>query len=106
MTLSRRDFVFSGAAAALGAGVDLSAAEGGGAPPNAEAEAKVAWILGKYGQRFTEQQKKELRDRIVGGQAGLETMRAFPLDNGVEPVTLFRVYRAPAKPQRKVVPHE
>ena len=111
MSISRRDLAIvlaGGAAGALArrASAETSAAEAAAAPLNHEAEAKVAWVLGKWGERFTEQQKKEIRDRIVGGQAGLEAMRAYPLPNDVEPATLFRVHRAPARPQRKAISHK
>ena len=103
MSISRRDFARTTIVAAVASTV--SAAEVA-ARPNAVAEAKVAWVMGKWGERFTEQQKREIRDRIVGGQPGLEAMRAYPLPNDVEPATLFRVHRAPARPQRKAVSHK
>ena len=111
MSISRRDFgvaVAGGVAGALAreSSAQASAAEAAAAPLNPEAEAKVAWVMGKWGDRFTAQQKKEIRDRIVGGQAGLEAMRAYPLGNDVEPATLFRVWRAQARPPRKVITHE
>lgn len=100
MSLSRRDV-----ARTLLLAVVAGTTQAADAPaPNAEVEGKVNWILGRYGDRFTEEQKKEIRGRIAGNQAGLDAMRAFPIDNDVEPATLFRVYRAPARP-RKVVPH-
>jgi hypothetical protein len=103
VSISRRDFARTTLIAAVASSV--SAAETP-APPNPEAEAKIAWVMGKWGDRVTAQQKKEIRDRIAGGQGGLETMRAYPLGNDVEPATLFRVYRAPSRPQRKVIPHK
>jgi hypothetical protein len=100
MSVSRRDLAKSLLIATVAAAVDGQET----AKPNPEVEAKVAWILGRYGDRFTEQQKKEIRDRIAGNQAGLEAMRAYPIENDVEPATLFRVHRAKARPS-KVVPH-
>lgn len=96
--ISRRDFAKSSIIAAVATSVTAADAP---PPPNAEAEARVALILGKYGDRFTEQQKKEIRERVAGVQGGLDAMRAYPLPNDVEPATLFRVYRAP-KTERRV----
>ena len=100
MSVTRRDLAKSLLIAAVAGAAGAEEA----AKPNPEVEAKVAWVLGRYGDRFTEQQKKEIRDRIAGNQAGLDAMRAYPIENDVEPATLFRVYRAPARPS-KVVPH-
>lgn len=99
--ISRRDF----ARTTLIAAVAGSATAADTPPaPSPEAEARVASVLGRYGERFTEQQKKEIRERITGIQGGLEALRAYPLANDVEPATLFRVYRAPSRKLR-VTPH-
>ncbi|HYR27366.1 MAG TPA: hypothetical protein VEU30_02815 [Thermoanaerobaculia bacterium] len=60
----------------------------------------MASVLGRYGERFSDQQKKEIRERIAGAQGGLEAMRAYPLANDVEPATLFRVYRGSSRALR------
>lgn len=99
MSISRRDLAKSVLLAAA-----AGAAQAQDAAPHPEVEAKVSWILGRYGDRFTTQQKVEIRGRIAGNQAGLDAMRAFPIDNDVEPATLFRVHRARSR-ARKVTPH-
>jgi len=95
--ISRRDFARTAVIASVAATVTAADAP---APPGPEAEARVASVLGRYGDRFTDQQKKELRERIVGIQAGLDAMRAYPLANDVEPATLFRVYRGSSRQLR------
>jgi hypothetical protein len=104
MSVSRRDFarlaVLAAAAPALAEMPEVPRAT----VPSAEAEARVAMILGRYGSRFTEAQKADLRRLILGAQDSLEAMRAYPLDNAIEPATVFRVRRPAARP-RKVVAH-
>lgn len=103
--VSRRDFARTTLIAAVAGSVGAQPTPPDPPPPpNAEAEARVASVLGRYGERFDDQQKKEIRDRITGVQPGLEAMRAYPLANGVEPAMLFRVYRAPSR-QRRVQTH-
>ncbi|MDQ3280796.1 MAG: hypothetical protein M3Q69_05220 [Acidobacteriota bacterium] len=98
MSLTRRALIASAAAAAVTTALRNENAEAQSTPqtnaaPNAEAEARIAMVLGKYGERFTEEQKNEIRRNIRGAQSGFDAMRAYPLDNSVEPATLFRVYR-------------
>lgn len=101
MSISRRDFARTTLIATLAGSVTAADTP---PPPSPEAEARVASVLGRYGDRFTEQQKKEIRERITGIQGGLEALRAYPLANDVEPATLFRVHRAPSRNLR-VAPH-
>jgi hypothetical protein len=100
--ISRRAFVvaLSGAAAASAAvGQNKPAGEAPAAPQiSAEAEARVQLILGKWGARLTDSQKVDIHRVITGGQPGFDAFRAYPLDNSVEPATLFRVYRKGGKP--------
>jgi hypothetical protein len=99
MSVSRRDFALlaltAGAAATVPALGELPAT-----PPSAEAEARIAAILGRYGSRFTEEQKADIRRLITGAQEGLEAMRAYPIDNAIEPATTFRVHRGPSRPKK------
>ncbi len=98
--ISRRRFALVLGALAAAGRVDAQTAEN--APPSPEAEARIAAILGKYGSRFSEEQKADIRRNITGNQQGLDAMRAYPLDNAVEPATLFRVYRNDRRPKRPV----
>jgi hypothetical protein len=59
----------------------------------AEVEMKVASIFRKYGDKLTAEQKADIRKIMAETQAGLEKMRAFALDNGDQPATVFHAYR-------------
>jgi len=62
-------------------------------PPAAQAEAERAWqaILAKYGDRFTDAQKSDLRRLVLQQQKSLEILRAFSLDNSDQPVTVLHL---------------
>jgi hypothetical protein len=82
--LSRRDFFVTTAVGAAGVAI----AEGQTPPPapiSAEAAARYDWIMNKWGARFSEEQKAEIRRILIDNEKSLATMRAFPLDNGTEP---------------------
>jgi len=68
----------------------------------AEVDARIAWIMGKYGPRLDDAQRADVRRLVAGSYPGFEQLRAYPLDNSVEPSTTFRVWRAPAR--RNFVP--
>ncbi|MDE3135703.1 MAG: hypothetical protein KGL59_03965 [Acidobacteriota bacterium] len=104
--LSRRDFarlaVVGAAAAALPASlVDSLPARAQSIPqevpltPEARAEAdlKSEITLGQYGSRLNDAQKAELRHLTEQMQSQLETIRAFKLENGDAPGTVFEPYR-------------
>ncbi|HEX2835103.1 MAG TPA: hypothetical protein VHW00_18965 [Thermoanaerobaculia bacterium] len=97
MSVSRRDFALLALTAAA---VPALGETAGTAASNPEAEARIAMILGKYGSRFTEEQKADIRRLITGAQEALEALRAYPLDNAIEPATLFRAVRNPARPKK------
>ena len=59
----------------------------------AEVEMKFASIIRKYGTRLTEDQKMDIRRSLAETQEGLEKMRAFALDNGDQPATVFQLHR-------------
>ncbi|HTQ87276.1 MAG TPA: hypothetical protein VMI93_13755 [Candidatus Solibacter sp.] len=114
--LSRREFargatVAAAAMAALPPGVLGAAAlatpceaEAAALPPQAageasklsaaamaEVEAKIAEIMRRYGDRLDEAQKRDIRRLVREGQAPLEALRAFPLDNSDEPATILHL---------------
>ena len=59
----------------------------------AEVEMKVSEIVRKYGDKLSAEQKADIRKVMAEGQDGLEKMRAFALDNGDQPATVFQAYR-------------
>ena len=63
----------------------------------AEVEMKLSSIFRKYGDQLNEEQKIDIRKVMAETQSGLEKMRAFPLENGDLPATIFRVDRGSEK---------
>lgn len=59
----------------------------------AEVEMKSASLFRKYGSRLNQEQKTDIRRILAETQDGLEKMRAFVLENGDQPATVFRPYR-------------
>jgi hypothetical protein len=111
--ISRRDFARSAAIAAATAAAlphDLIAQEQKTEPKQppkpdsekpklspelqAEAEARVENLLRKYGSRLSEEQKAEVRKNITESMAGVEKLRAYPLDNADEPATVLHLERS------------
>ncbi len=96
--ISRREFarkaMLTATAAALPSSV-LGQSAGGAEPKPAAAQAEAdrafASVLARYGDRLTEAQKNDLRNVLTQQQKSLETLRAFSLDNGVQPATVLRV---------------
>jgi hypothetical protein len=66
-------------------------------PPADEVDARVQWIVAKYGARLNDQERVDIRRIITGGQAGIETMRKYDLANATGPAEPFRIYRRVAK---------
>jgi hypothetical protein len=58
----------------------------------AEIEMKIDAIFRKYGSRFNEAQKADIRRLVSEGQKPLEAMRAFALQNGDQPGNTLRIY--------------
>jgi hypothetical protein len=63
----------------------------------AEVEMKVASVMRKYGDRLSAEQRADVRKALAEVQDGLEKMRAFALDNGDQPATIFHAYRSEGK---------
>jgi len=57
----------------------------------AEVESKVAEIMRRYGEKLDDAQKADIRRLVRETQAGLETLRAFPLENSDEPATVLHL---------------
>ena len=66
----------------------------------AEVDAKIEAILRKYGSRFNDAQKADIRRLVSEGQKPLETMRASALDNADQPANVMRIYPDSAAPTR------
>ena|SRR5215470_11738479 len=62
-----------------------------------EVEVKVANIFRKYGEKLSAEQKADIRRVMAEGQDGLEKIRAFVLENGDQPATVFKLYRKEGK---------
>ncbi len=69
-------------------------------PAQAEVEMKYAEVLRKYGSRLNEEQKADVHRILAETQEGLEKMRAFALENGDQPATVFQIDAAPVRPAR------
>jgi len=55
-----------------------------------EADLAYETIMRRYGSRFSEEQKKEIK-RLVNSQQGtLDKLRAFTITNGDQPATVLR----------------
>ncbi len=67
-------------------------------PAQAEVETKYAEVLRKYGSRLNEEQKADVHRILAETQEGLEKMRAFALENGDQPATVFQIDAAPVRP--------
>ncbi len=109
LRFSRRDFAKTAAfAAAVAVLPPVPAAQETPTPPvkteepkqelsaasKAEAEGRYESILRRYGSRFSEAQKAELRRSVMNGQKGLDALRAYQLDNADEPATLLHLFVA------------
>ncbi len=101
--ISRRSFakhavVMAGAAAVLPEMLAQSApmTEAPALTPTARAEvdARIRWVIDKHGARLSEVERADIRRLITGAQPGLDAMRAYPLDNAVDPGTPFRIWRS------------
>jgi len=66
----------------------------------AEVEEKIQAVLRTRGERLSHAQKAEIRRLVTEGQAPLEKMREFPLDNGDQPGNVLRLYPDPPETRR------
>lgn len=67
------------------------------AASQAEVDARVQWIVTKYGSHLNGEQRADVRRLVNGGQAGIEAMRKYDLENGAGPAEPFRIYRRTAR---------
>jgi hypothetical protein len=81
MAVSRRDFVLSSAAL-----LPVVMVEGQTSPP-----VRYQSILAKAA--FTDEQKADLLRMVSDSEKGLAILRAYPLENGHDPATPFKIWR-------------
>ena len=60
-----------------------------------EAEARMSYVLARFGGHLDEAARKSVRAEIDGLVGRAEALRKVPLDNGDGPFPVFRPYRAP-----------
>lgn len=68
---------------------------GDGSVQNAEVEAKLASIVRKYGSRLSQEERLHLRKILVYNEKMLASVRAFSVENGDSPASVFKVSVAP-----------
>jgi hypothetical protein len=56
----------------------------------AEVEARVQAILSQYGERFSDEQKTDIRRLCIAGQPPLDRLRAYALENGDGPALYLK----------------
>jgi hypothetical protein len=93
-----RGFALAAAAPVGLASAGASSVEAGGATPGQNAAASSADsayqnIIARYGQRFSEEEKADIKRLAAQIQKTSEALNAFPLENEDEPATVFRPYR-------------
>ena len=67
------------------------------AASQAEVDARVEWIVTKYGAHLDDAQRADVKRLVSGGQSGVDAMRKYDLDNGTGPAGPFRIYRRTVK---------
>ncbi len=60
------------------------------AASQAEADLAYETIMRKYGSRFSEEQKKDIKRLVISQQAVLDKLRAFAVTNGDQPATVLK----------------
>jgi hypothetical protein len=72
---------------------EVSAATPAQNPPASAADSAYQNIMARYGQRFSEAEKADIKRLAAQIQKTSEALNAFPLENEDEPSTVFRPYR-------------
>jgi hypothetical protein len=67
--------------------------------PESQAEADLAYetLMRKYGRRFTDEQKADIKRLAVAQQAALDKLRVAKVMNSDELATVFQIYRGEGK---------
>jgi hypothetical protein len=66
-----------------------------------EVELKAQSIMDRYGSKLSDSQKADIRKALAQTQEGLETLRAYPIENWDEPATVLHFNDAPATGARR-----
>lgn len=80
-------------------------------PSETEIENKFESILSKYGTRFSDEQKADIRRLLGETQKQLDRLRAYALDNSDQPATILKplmeraAHPSPAGTAKSVNPH-
>jgi hypothetical protein len=71
--------------------------------PESQAEADLAYetLMRKYGRRFTEEQKADIKRLVVAQQSALDKLRAAKVTNSDEPATVFQILVGDGRPEGK-----
>jgi len=67
------------------------------AESQAEADLAHETLMRRYGSRFSDEQKSEIKRLVNQQQGGLDKIRAFAVKNSDEPATVFKPLVAEAK---------
>ena len=62
-------------------------------PREREAEILTSLILNRYGDRFTDAEKAEIRKSVEANVDAAEKLRSVKLENGDEPFSVFTPWR-------------
>ena len=60
---------------------------------SATGEAQLQSILAKYGKRFSDEQKADVRRLVAQAEKTSGALHAFPLENSDEPAMIFHIYQ-------------
>lgn len=62
--------------------------------PESQTEADLAYeaLMRKYGRRFTDEQKADIKRLVVQQQSALDKLRTASVSNSGEPATVFQVF--------------
>jgi hypothetical protein len=67
------------------------------AQSQAEADLAYETIIRKYGSRFSEEQKRDIKRLVNSQQSTLDKLRAFNLSNGDQPTTVLKLITPESK---------
>jgi hypothetical protein len=75
----------------LAASGEAQGQDAAGGVQNAEVETKLANIVRKYGSRLSQEEREHLRKILAYNEKMLASVRAFSVQNGDSPASVFKV---------------